>query len=91
MRAYIDVLDTNKMKMDRVPVSITAVHPDGTYDYSGDIYTGSQVSIPLYDEIGKRIMPTVEAKADPVGELMQKIAVLEEDMQEVKKTKQALQ
>jgi hypothetical protein len=89
MKGFVDLHDPTQDKKVRVQVEVKAVHPDGSYDYDGELYGAKNALLPLYDENGVQVTPTAET--DAVGELVKKVAALEKDMQTMKVTKQAPQ
>lgn len=52
---YIDVEVDDSGTTERIPVTVTAVHEDGTYDYTSPIASGYRCRSPLFDKDGQPV------------------------------------
>ncbi len=73
MKVYLDIGEPDEKE--RVPVVVTAVHEDGSYDYKGEYCSGYRAVQTLYDESGVEVQPSVESQ-EITPELLEALKIL---------------
>ena len=60
VKGFVDMIDPSKSANARVQVEVTAIHPDGSYDFIGELCGGRNATIPFYDVNDNLIIPATE-------------------------------